>query len=157
MVFGVAIRNFTRSFNPPKLFSYRAQQTMAATAARANPQQGIAKHLRIAGADIDAERDMLNVRWEDGTTGWFPYVWLVDNAPTSKTFEVSENGDRRRRLVLQDLNICVQPLECSVASGGAGVKIRFPPYDMVNYVTIFKIRLEFQQNLAKIFKSLKFQ
>lgn len=134
MAFAIAVRNFSRTFNPPRLFSYRAQQTLAATATRTVPQQAVSKQLTITGAQIDVGQDMLKVRWEDGTTGWFPYVWLLDNAPTSKTFEVSENGDRRRRLVLQDLNVCVQPLECTVDAGGEGLKIRFPPYDVVGLV-----------------------
>uniref|UniRef100_A0A914WBG6 TauD/TfdA-like domain-containing protein n=1 Tax=Plectus sambesii TaxID=2011161 RepID=A0A914WBG6_9BILA len=60
---------------------------------------------------------LLEVQWEDGTVGEFPYVWLRDCAPM-----------RRSTASLNDVQLDVEPEKLALSDKGDAVLVQWPPY-----------------------------
>lgn len=110
-----AVRSVARSA-AAQLFRY--QSTVAAT------RQIVAdKHApRIVTMVGRKEEKLLEVQWEDGTVGEFPYVWLRDCAPV-----------RRSTASLNDVQLNVEPEQLALSEKGDAVLVQWPPYYKSQY------------------------
>jgi len=90
----------------------RYQSTVAAT-----QQFGDHHAPRIITMEGRKDHKLLEVRWEDGTVGEFPYVWLRDCAPI-----------RRSGASLNDVQLDVEPEKLALSDKGDAVLVQWPPY-----------------------------
>lgn len=79
---------------------------------------------------------MVQIRWEDGKTGHFPFVWLRDCAPLATQPAHDPKCSRTaatRTLTLNELNVQVKPEKLMLEPEGDGIVVQWPPYHEVTY------------------------
>jgi len=116
----------------------RKLQTATATAINPNPNQApvLTTTTKIASVAPDLTKRMVQVQWEDGKIGHFPFVWLRDCAPLATQSDTNPKCSvtaATRTLTLNELNVQVKPEKLMLDPQGDNMMIQWPPYHEVIY------------------------
>jgi len=122
------------------LVHQRCRKLQTATATAINPNTNQAPDSlttsKIAAVEPDSTKRMVQVKWEDGKIGDFPYVWLRDCAPLATRPDDDPKCSitaATRTLTLNELNVQVKPEKLSLDPQGDSILIQWPPYHEVAY------------------------
>lgn len=77
----------------------------------------------------------VNVVWDDGSKGKFPFVWLLDCAPilSEESRVCKEAFAHNRMLTLNELNVQAKPEKLALHPSGERISIQWPPFHEIAY------------------------
>lgn len=74
----------------------------------------------ISVATPQNDNSMLEVKWDDGVSDSYPYIWMRDNCQCSECFHQSSKG---RMILLDELKLSVSPTSVTVNKAGNEVMV----------------------------------